>query len=251
LEVSSFLPFAFLLLPFTFSLVHVLGRNLIKIAIDGPAGSGKSTTAREVAKRLQYIYIDSGAMYRAVTLKAINLRIPTTESEKIAHIAAGVSIQFKPNQSGTLIFMDGKDISDAIRTPNVNNQINPVAANPEVRKILVRKQQDLGKNGGIVMDGRDIGTVVFPDAELKVYMQASAEERARRRLFEFESKGISIGFEEVLEEIQVRDNADLSRAYGPLKIAADAVIIDTTDLTIQDQIQKVYELALAKINDWE
>lgn len=190
-------------------------------------------------------------MYRAVTLKAINLKIPTTETEKIAAIAVRLSIQFKPNPSGTLIFMDGKNISDAIRTPEVNNQINPVAANPEVRKILVRKQQDLGKNGGIVMDGRDIGTVVFPDAELKVYMQASAEERAKRRLLEFKSKRIPISFEEVLEEIQVRDNADLSRAHGPLKVAVDAVIIDTTDLTIQDQIRKVYELALEKINHRE
>jgi cytidylate kinase len=230
-------------------LVSVLNRNLIKIAIDGPAGSGKSTTAREVAKRLRYIYIDSGAMYRAVTLKAISLKIPTTELDKVTGIAAGISIQFKPNQSGTSIFMDGKDISDAIRTPQVNNEINPVAANPEVRKILVRKQQELGKDGGIVMDGRDIGTVVFPDAELKVYMQAGAEERAKRRLLEFESKGISISFKEVLDEIQVRDNADLSRTHGPLRIAADAVIIDTSDLTIQDQIQEVYELALKKIND--
>lgn len=225
-----------------------MSKNRIKIAIDGPAGSGKSTTAREVAKLLDYIYIDSGAMYRAVTLKAINLGIPTAESMTIVGIALGVSIQFKPNQSGTVIFMDGKDISDAIRTPEVNSQINPVAANPEVRKILVEKQQALGKNGGIVMDGRDIGTVVFPDAELKVYMQAGAEERARRRLSEFESRGISISFVEVLREIQIRDNADISRAHGPLKIAADAVIIDTTDLTIQDQIQKVYELALVKIN---
>lgn len=225
-----------------------LSEKRIKIAIDGPAGSGKSTTAREVAKRLGYVYIDSGAMYRAVTLKAINLNIPTTDSEKITRIAEDISIQFKPDQSGTLIFMDGKDISDAIRTPEVNSQINPVAANPEVRKILVRKQRDLGKNGGIVMDGRDIGTVVFPDAELKVYMQASAEERAKRRLSEFKSKKISISFDEVLAEIQTRDNADISRAHGPLKVAADAIIIDTTDLTIQDQIRKVYELAMKKIN---
>lgn len=228
-----------------------MNRNLIKIAIDGPAGSGKSTTAREVAKRLGYVYIDSGAMYRAVTLKAINLKTPTMELEKVASIAAAVSIQFKPNQSGTLIFMDGQDISEAIRTPKVNSEINPVAANPEVRKILVRKQQDLGKDGGIVMDGRDIGTVVFPDAELKVYMQAGDEERAKRRLLEFRSKGISISFEEVLKEIQIRDNADLSRAHGPLRIAADAVVIDTTNLTIDDQIRKVHELALEKISEWE
>ena len=228
-----------------------MNKRAIKIAIDGPAASGKSTTAREVAKRLGYIYIDSGAMYRAVTLRAIELTIPTTELEKIANIAGAISIQFKPNPSGTSILMDGKDISDSIRTPEVNSQINPVAANPEVRKILVGKQQDLGKEGGIVMDGRDIGTVVFPDAELKVYMQAGAEERARRRLMEFESRKITITFEEVLREIQIRDHADASRAHGPLKIAADAVIIDTTNLTVDDQIEEVYQLAVKKIADDE
>ena len=214
-----------------------MNKRAIKIAIDGPAASGKSTTAREVAKRLGYIYIDSGAMYRAVTLRAIELTIPTTELEKIANIAGAISIQFKPNPSGTSILMDGKDISDSIRTPEVNSQINPVAANPEVRKILVGKQQDLGK--------------VFPDAELKVYMQASAEERARRRLMEFESRKITITFEEVLREIQIRDHADASRAHGPLKIAADAVIIDTTNLTVDDQIEEVYQLAVKKIADDE
>ncbi len=230
-------------------MVRLLSRNLIKVAIDGPAGSGKSTTAREVAKRLGYIYIDSGAMYRAVTLKAIELKIPTTESKSIAKIAADISIEFRSNNSDTLIFMNDKHVSDSIRTPEVNNQINPVAANQQVRKILVKKQQELGKKGGIVMDGRDIGTVVFPDAELKVYMNASPEERAQRRFLEFRSKGISIDYDKVLKEVQTRDEADISRKHGPLKMAPDAIVLDTTNLSIQEQVQKVFDLAMEKIKD--
>ena len=222
-------------------------RKRIKIAIDGPAGSGKSTTAREVAKRLNYIHIDSGAMYRAVTLKAIKLKIPTEDSDRIIEIASSISLQFKNVDSQFFIYMNGKDISDLIRTPEINNAINSVAANPEVRKILVKKQQQLGRSGGIVMDGRDIGTVVFPDAELKIYLQADAKERARRRFDEFKSKGIVISFEKVLEEVNTRDNADLSRKYGPLKIAPDAIVIDTTRFTIEEQIEKVYRLAMVRI----
>lgn len=222
-------------------------KKLIKIAIDGPAGSGKSTTARKVAKRLDYIYIDSGAMYRAVTLKAIVLKIPTNESKRIVEVAANIAIQFKQENSRTIILMDGEDVSDLIRTPEVNNQINPVAANPEVRKILVKKQQELGEDGGIVMDGRDIGTIVFPDAELKVYMRASAEQRAKRRYLEFKSKGISIDYDEVLQEVKTRDHADMTRQHGPLKIAVDATVLDTTDLSIEEQVDRVYELAMKKI----
>ena len=222
-------------------------RKRIKIAIDGPAGSGKSTTAREVAKRLNYIHIDSGAMYRAVTLKAIKLKIPTEDSDRIIEIASSISLQFKNVDSQFFIYMNGKDISGLIRTPGISNAINSVAANPEVRKILVKKQQQLGRSGGIVMDGRDIGTVVFPDAELKIYLQADAKERARRRFDEFKSKGIVISFEKVLEEVNTRDNADLSRKYGPLKIAPDAIVIDTTRFTIEEQIEKVYRLAMVRI----
>lgn len=216
---------------------------MIKIAIDGPAGSGKSTTAREVARRLGYIYIDSGAMYRAVTLKALQQNIPTTDKKSVARVAADIDIRFQQDDSRTVILMDGKDVSNLIRTPQVNDHINPVAANPEVRKILVRKQQEIGRDGGVVMDGRDIGTVVFPDAELKIYMKATAEERARRRVNEFAEKGIRISYEEVLREILTRDRADMSRVHGPLKIAEDAVVVDTTNLSIEQQVEKIYTLA--------
>ena len=153
----------------------------IKIAIDGPAASGKSTTARMVAQKLHYTYIDSGAMYRAVTLKALQKGVPPEDAAKVAGLARGISIRFEQNNLQTEVFMDGEDVSKAIRLPQVTQNINPVAANCRVREILVEKQRLLGKEGGVVMDGRDITTVVFPDAELKIYMEASAEERARRR----------------------------------------------------------------------
>jgi len=221
-----------------------VNKNTLKIAIDGPAASGKSTTAREVAKRLNLIYIDSGAMYRAVTLKAIREEIPTTNNQQVAKIAQNLEIKFEQHDSQTIIFMDNEDVSTQIRGPEVDDHINPVAANPKVRDILVKKQQELGKEGGVVMDGRDIGTVVFPDADLKVFMQASAEERAKRRYDEFKRSGVPISFEKVLQEILTRDRADTTRMHGPLKIAKDAFIIDTTALSIEGQIKKVIALAL-------
>jgi cytidylate kinase len=221
----------------------VMGEKQIKIAIDGPAASGKSTTARLVARKLDYLYIDSGAMYRAVTLKALRMNIPVDDFPKVAEVANKISIEFNQNNSRTEVLMDGEDVSEAIRTPSVTNNIGPVAANPRVREILVVKQRALGKEGGVVMDGRDITTVVFPDAELKVFMQASAEERARRRVKELLEKGIEADFDKILQAIIERDNNDFSRAHGPLKKIAGAVVIDTTQLTIEEQVEKIYRLA--------
>lgn len=215
----------------------------IKIAIDGPAASGKSTTAREVARRMKYLYIDSGAMYRAVTVKALQLAVPTTEAQAVADIAGDIAIEFKHNDLETEIYLDGEDVSLAIRRPEVTQNINPVAANPQVRQILVAKQQDLGREGGVVMDGRDITTVVFPDAELKIYMKASAEERAKRRVNELAQKNIEADFQQVLAEIENRDQADFTRKHGPLTQAPDAIVIDTTHLSIEQQVEHIYQLA--------
>lgn len=223
----------------------------IKIAIDGPAASGKSTTARAVARRLNYLYIDSGAMYRAVTLAALEAGIPTTDEARVAELAGKITITFGDNHEATEIYLDDVDVSAAIRAPRIVAHINPVAANARVRQILVAKQQVLGKAGGVVMDGRDITTVVFPDAELKVYMQASAEERARRRVAELSAKNIAADFAEVLASIEQRDRADLTRAHGPLKQAPDAVVIDTTGLTITEQVEEIYRLARERIEQEE
>ncbi len=219
----------------------------IKIAIDGPAASGKSTTARLVAKKLGYIYIDSGAMYRAVTLKALREGIPTTDDEAMAKIAAEAQIEFSRKGDDLRVLLDNEDVTEAIRTPEIAKHISPVAANPRVREILVARQQELGKAGGVVMDGRDIGTVVFPDAELKVYMNASAEERARRRVNELKERGIHADYQKVLQEILRRDKADSTRQHGPLRESPDAIIIDTTNLTVDEQVEKIYQLARKQI----
>lgn len=224
-----------------------MGHRRIKIAIDGPAASGKSTTAREVARRLGYLYIDSGAMYRAVTLMALRAGVSTSEDEKVADIAAEIKISFRPNEERTEIYVNGEDVSRDIRTPQITANINPVAANFRVREILVEKQQELGKSGGVVMDGRDITTVVFPDAELKIFMNASPEERANRRVSELAGKKLSADYNAVLSSIKERDTADFTRAHGPLKQAADAVVIDTTLKSIEDQCREIYDLAMAII----
>ncbi len=220
----------------------------IKIAIDGPAASGKSTTARRVAAHLGYLYIDSGALYRAVTLMALRHNIPVTDVEKVAQIAQALNFKIFQKKEDTRMLLNGEDVSLAIRRPEITQHINPVARNVLVRELLVKKLREMGKQGGIVMDGRDIGTVVFPDAELKIFMKASAKERARRRVNELHAKGIPIQAEAVLAEIKKRDDADKNRKYGPLRKAPDAIEINTTSLSIDEQVAKIISLALEKIN---
>ena len=222
----------------------------ITIAIDGPAASGKSTTARQVARRLGYLYIDSGAMYRAVTLLALRRGIDVKDFPAVAQIAREADIRFAGDgfPGETRIYLNGEDVSREIRTPEIDRHISPVAANPQVREILVRKQQELGRQGGVVMDGRDIGTVVFPQAELKVFMLASAEERSRRRQKELAEKGIEVPFQEILREIERRDREDMNRRHGPLKKAPDALELDTTNLTIEEQVNRIIEWARERID---
>ena len=215
----------------------------ITIAIDGPAASGKSTTARRVARKLNYVYIDTGAMYRAVTLAALQSNIPVDDAEQLGTLAASIDIELHQNDSDTEIFLDGTDVSRDIRLPEVTQNISPVAANARVREILVAKQQQLGKNGGVVMDGRDIGTVVFPEAELKIFMEASVEERARRRIRELRERGVVMEIGVVESEIRQRDEADQNRDHGPLRKASDAISIDTTTLSIDEQVAKIVLLA--------
>ena len=225
-----------------------MSAHRIKIAIDGPAASGKSTTAQRVAKALGYTYIDSGAMYRAVTLAALENGIPVTDAEKVGQLAAQLRIEIVSDGGTPRILLNGKDVSDAIRQPVVTQHINPVAANPIVREVLVARQREMGRHGGVVMDGRDIGTVVFPDAELKIFMSASAEERARRRVKEFRERGEQVDYDAVLQEIRQRDAADQNRAVGPLRKADDAIEIDTTNMSIDEQVQTIVRLAREKIN---
>jgi cytidylate kinase len=222
-------------------------RHKIIIAIDGPAASGKSTTAREVARRLGYIYLDTGAMYRAVTLKVLRENIDTNDSEQVTDLARQLNLQFRCSDDRTIIYMNGEDISEKIRTPEIDQNISPVAANPEVRLIMVQKQRSLGKAGGIVIDGRDIGTVVFPKADLKIFMLASVQARALRRKKEQEQKGIKINLDKVVSDIEKRDQQDSTRDHGPLLKAEDAIEIDTTRLTVEQQIEQILALAKLKI----
>lgn len=220
----------------------------IIIAIDGPAGSGKSSSAKIVAERLGYIYIDTGAMYRAVTLEAIRRGIAENE-EEICKMLPELEIQMQPSPNGQRTILNGVDVSDDIRLPEVTRLVSPVSAMPCVREKLVSEQRRIGANGGVVMDGRDIGTVVFPNAELKIYLVASIEARAERRAKELREKGLDVDIEEIKKQIIDRDNYDSSRPISPLRKAEDAILIDTSNLTLQQQSEMIIELAQKIINE--
>ena len=220
----------------------------ITIALDGPAGSGKSTTARAVAKELGYTFIDSGAMYRGVTHQVLAKGIDIEDEDAIAKVAESIRIELLPDPERTLITVDGVDISSEIRTPEIASAIGPVARNARVRAALVEQQQTMGRAGSVVMDGRDIGTVVFPFAQLKIFMTASPEVRARRRVGEYEKSGVDCpSFETILKDIQQRDHNDTTRTVGPLKQADDAVLLDTDGMTIAQQVSKVVKLARERV----
>jgi len=213
------------------------------IAIDGPAASGKSTTARLVAERLGYLHIDTGAMYRAITLRVLEERIPLTEVDRIRELAEKTRVHLERSDSTNRVFVDDRDVTDDIRSPAVTQSVSIVSSYPVVRDILVREQRRMASKGGVVLEGRDIGTVVLPDADLKVYMVARVSERVKRRKIEIESTG---GFVEraVLErELLERDRLDSSRQASPLSKARDAVELDTSDLTIEEQVQFVIDEA--------
>lgn len=212
----------------------------IIIAVDGYSSSGKSTMARRLAATIGYRYIDSGAMYRAVTLYALDNGLVSAEGEpdKEAIIAAlpDIKIDFAVQADGTQhTILNGKDVETEIRRLRVSNNVSPVAAIAEVRKALVKMQQEMGERKGIVMDGRDIGTVVFPDAELKLFVNASAEKRAMRRFHELIEKGSQVSYEDVLANVVHRDHIDTTREESPLRQAEDAILLDNSDMTIEEQ----------------
>ncbi|MDZ7288518.1 MAG: (d)CMP kinase [candidate division KSB1 bacterium] len=215
-------------------------RRLI-IAIDGPAGSGKSTTARLLAKRLGYTYLDTGAFYRALTLKALDEGVLPEDTAAIVKLAEKIKIELQPEEDKNRVLLDGCDVTKAIRAPRVTEAIAPISENPAVREIMVEKQRAFGRNGGVVVEGRDIGTVVFPDADLKIFMQASLEERARRRQEELAVMGIVRDLETLKKEIARRDHNDSRRKVAPLSRAADAIVLDTTSLTIEQQVEFIVQ----------
>jgi CMP/dCMP kinase len=218
----------------------------ITIAIDGYAGCGKSTTAKQVARELNYLFIDSGAMYRAVTLYVLRNLLPyEKDNEEIKAALDNIKLEFDYTEGQVIpgIWMNGEPVAKAIRTPQVSNAVSQVATLKSVREAMVAEQRRIARDQGVVMDGRDIGTVVFPDAELKFFMQADLEVRARRRLAELDLQGINSHLDEVIENLKERDRIDTTREIAPLKKAEDAIVIDTTHLSVAAQVKKVCDLA--------
>jgi len=209
------------------------------IAIDGPAASGKSTTARLLAKKLGYIYIDTGAMYRALTLAVLRAHVNPDDPQAVADVAGKSSIDLKIIDGVQHTFLDGSDVSQLIRTPQIDQAISAIATNPRVRQLMVGQQRELAAAGGIVMDGRDIGTVVLPNADLKVFMNASIDARAHRRLKEQGNTDKNLTLEAIRNDIEKRDHADRTRSDGPLLQAADAILLDNSKLTIEQQVEKI------------
>ncbi|MCM3721925.1 MULTISPECIES: (d)CMP kinase [Solibacillus] len=219
----------------------------IQIAIDGPAGAGKSTIAKIVAEALRFTYIDTGAMYRAVTYKAMKENIQLHDAEAIEKMLQETAITLKPSEQGQLVFVDGQDVSQAIRSNEVTANVSEVAAHANIREILVAMQQKLAADGGVVMDGRDIATHVLKDAELKIYMSATVEERAHRRFLDNERRGIPSTIESLQKEIALRDKLDSEREASPLIQAEDALFLDTTHLSIDEAAQEILKLAQQKM----
>lgn len=213
----------------------------IIIAIDGPAGAGKSTTAKLLAEKLNYKYIDTGAMYRAVTLYALRNSIEPEEIDRLVDLVKGMDFRFENN--GSKLIVNSENVSEAIRNPEVSNRVSEFSKIAEVRELLVQKQRVIGAEGGIVMEGRDITTAVFPNAELKIFLTADLDIRAYRRLIELKNKGLSIDLDDVRGNLETRDMIDSSREVNPLMITEDSIVIDTTKLTIDEQVEAIYNKA--------
>ena len=220
----------------------------ITIAIDGYSSCGKSTLARALAKRLHYLHIDSGAMYRAVTLYFIRHHINLQNDSEVADALKKISIRLGFERESQVTWLNEENVEAAIRTPEVNELVSNVSTLSAVRKEMVAQQRRMGKGEGLVMDGRDIGTVVFPDAELKIFLVADAEVRVERRLLELQSKGIHVDRNEVRANLLLRDHIDSTRFDSPLKQAPDAMVIDTSYLTEKEQLQIAYDLARSAIS---
>lgn len=221
-----------------------------KVAVDGPAGAGKSSVSKAVAKKLNITYIDTGAMYRACALMALETGVDVRrETLPMRRMFEEFDLKFKNVSSGQKVILNDVDITREIREPHISNGASYISAIPYVRDKMVELQREMAENQSVLMDGRDIGTNVFPNAEVKIYLTATPEKRAQRRLKELLQKGVETTYEEVLEDINKRDKNDSEREYAPLKVADDATVIDTTDFTFEESINAVYSHILKIIGE--
>jgi CMP/dCMP kinase len=218
----------------------------LTIAIDGPSGAGKSTVGRALAKRLGYLYIDTGAMYRAVALKVKEKALVLGDESKLSALVSSLDITFVGKGKETSVLCNGKDVTKTIRSPEMSRLASDVSRKKVVREALVRKQREMATGGGVVLEGRDIGTVVFPDAEIKFYLDANPEERGKRRFKELVEKGVKVDFKDTLEEVRKRDDNDMSRAISPLRKAEDAFFIDSTGRTVEEIVEEMVNRVKAR-----
>lgn len=222
---------------------------MINVAIDGPAGAGKSTIARTAAKAMGYIYVDTGALYRAVGVYSLRHGFDTKNADTVAATLSDIQVELKFLGDIQHVFLNGEDVSEEIRTPDASMAASDVSAVPAVRQFLFDLQRDIAKQNNCIMDGRDIGTVVLPDAQVKIFLTASPEARAQRRYKELQEKGATDTYEAVLADLKQRDYNDSHRATAPLKPAEDSVLVDTTALTLQESVQKVISVIQNKMTD--
>lgn len=214
----------------------------MNVAIDGPAGAGKSTIAKLCAKKMDLIYVDTGAMYRAVALYLLESGIDVNDRSAVADKCKGAGVDIKYEDGVQNVYLNGNNVTGRLREEAVGNTASVTSAVPEVRAQIFSLQRGLAERGGVIMDGRDIGTVVMPDADVKIYLTASSEVRAKRRVLELEAKGEHPDFEEVKKDIEDRDHRDMTREISPLKQADDAVLVDTSDMTIDEVVEKICSL---------
>jgi len=228
-------------------MVETSKEKKLTIAIDGPSGAGKSTVAKSLAKRLGYVYIDTGAMYRSVALRAKEKGISPEDKLALSQLASSLRITFVTDGEQTHVLCDGKDVTEAIRTPEISRLASTISKQKELREVLVQMQREMGREGGVILEGRDIGTVVFPDAEVKFYLDAVGEERVKRRYHEMIEKGMKVDFKETQEELMQRDHHDMHRDHSPLKKAEDAMFIDTTHWSVKEVVAKMVRIIKEKI----
>jgi cytidylate kinase len=214
----------------------------IVVAIDGPSGAGKSTVARLLAERLGYLYIDTGAMFRTVALAVKRANISPEDEEALAALCRGLEISFERREGAYRVLANGEDVSEAIRTPEISLLTSRISMKKAVREVLLHEQRRMGQSGNVVLEGRDIGSVVFPDAEVKFFLSASPEERGKRRFLELKAKGDKVSLEQTIAEVAARDAQDEQREHAPLRMADDALLVDSDGISVEDVLGRMEKI---------